>query len=93
MHSLLSELLGKYILQERKNRRITQRKLAEMVDCSEQFLGRIESGAVMTPDRILLSCIKILGLRYEKLKKIYRQDSDQRIETLFNQASSIKKNA
>jgi len=90
MHSLLSQLIGEYITGERKARGITQRELARKVDCSEQFLGRIESGAVMVPDRILLSCIDLLGLKYEKLKKYFRKDADDRLDLIFKSAAPAK---
>ena len=90
MHSLLSQLIGAYVMTERKSLKITQRELAKEVDCSEQFLGRIESGAVMIPDRILVSCIQILGLKYEKLKKYYRLDSDDRLDLIFKKLSPRK---
>jgi transcriptional regulator with XRE-family HTH domain len=90
MHSLLSQLIGKYISVERKSRGVTQRELARKVGCSEQFLGRIESGAVMIPGRILVTCIQLLSLKHEKLKKYYRKDADDRLNQIFNDVKPSK---
>ncbi len=90
-HSVLAQMLGTYILESRQDLQINQKNLARLIGCSEQFLGRIEKGDVMIPDRLLASCIAQLDLKYEKIKKMYRITSDQNVDALFKQSAKSKK--
>lgn len=90
-HSLLAEMLGVYIVDQRKSRRITQARLAEMLGCSAQFLGRIEKGEVMMPDHMLETAIGAIGLDYGRMKKIYRLSAENRVDELFSVAQGRNK--
>jgi len=70
---------------------MTQKQLAKMVGCSEQFMGRIEHGAVPIPEHILIKCIQILDLRHEKLKKFYRVASETKLDEIFAKIKTTKK--
>jgi DNA-binding XRE family transcriptional regulator len=91
IHSVLAQMLGVYILEERLEKNINQKSLAAQVGCSEQFMGRIEKGCVMPPEWILINCITVLDLNFNKLRKIYRISSDAHLDKLYKQISRNRK--
>ena len=91
MHSHLAKMLGQYILDERNRQDILQRELAEDLNMSAQFLGRIEKGEVMIPDPSLRKVIRVLDLHSQKLTKIYRCAADLEVESLFKSNKKRKR--
>lgn len=92
-HSMLAQMLGVYVLEERKKQDINQAQLAKMVGCTPQFLGRFEKGDVMLPDRLLLRCVSVLSLRKDKLKKIYVIAFENDFEAMFGSLKPTLRNA
>jgi len=84
-HSILAQMLGVYVVEERKKSDINQAQLAKMIGCTPQFLGRFEKGEVMLPERLLVKCICELDLKHDRLKKIYRLNAEHGLEEIFEQ--------
>lgn len=97
MHSHLAKMLGTYIYERRHELGIRQFELADKLDMSSQFLGRLEKGEAMIPEPALIKCIRILKLEEDKLNLIYRLASDQQVKDLFAAVrakhSSLRKKA
>lgn len=92
VHSMLAQMLGVYVVEERKKKKINQAQLAKMIDCTPQFLGRFEKGEVMLPKRLLLKAVTALNLKYDKLKSIHAISSQADFEELFAiQKSSLRR--
>lgn len=88
-HSILAQMLGRYIVEARKDINMSQAVLAQQVKCSAQFLGKIEKGDALPPELILIRCVRILNLDSKKLRKIYRIASDSNVDSLISKARSI----
>lgn len=91
MHSHLAKMLGQYILDERTEQNILQWQLAEKLEMSAQFLGRIEKGEVMMPEDALAKCIKLLSLDREKILTIYRLGGEERAKMILSTSRSLNK--
>ena len=84
MHSHLAKMIGNYIYESRQKKHILQYELAKDLDITAQFLGRVEKGDVMIPHNLLLKSIKLLDLKQEKLKRIYRSSGDLTVSDMFS---------
>jgi transcriptional regulator with XRE-family HTH domain len=82
-HSILAQMLGVYVVEERKKQGINQAQLAHLIGCTPQFLGRFEKGEVMLPERLLVKCVSTLDLKYDRLKKIYRLNAERGVDDIF----------
>ncbi len=91
MHSHLAKMLGTYILEARKAKAVTQFKLAQELEFSAQFLGRIEKGEVMIPEPALIKSIQLLNLKKDRIKEIYRASSENVVNDLFRQVQKSNK--
>ncbi len=61
MHDpILAKLLGEYILEKRKELGMSQKDLRKSLGFSAQFLGRIEKGKVMIPEKCIVRLINLL---------------------------------
>lgn len=90
MHSHLAKMIGQYILDQRTKKGILQKELAEEVEISAQFLGRIERGEVMIPEPVLIACINFLSLSEKKMVQIYRAAGGMSVQTLFLQSKKSR---
>ena len=81
-HSLLSKLIGDYLLQQRRTKGINQNDLAKKLKISPQFLGRIEKGDVMMPERLLVKSYKFLDLKFNEIEKIYKRSCASELHNL-----------
>lgn len=86
-HSLMAEMIGIYIFERRTELGISQVALSKRLECSAQFLGRIEKGYAMIPEAMLIKAITILKLDYSRCRKIYRICAEKGVEDLFNDAN------
>ena len=93
MHSHLAKMIGQCILEKRKKMNMTQKALAEVLEMSAQFLGRIEKGEVMIPDPALKKAIQCLDLSKTKIVNIYRAAAGISAQDLFSTSKSKKKRA
>ena len=91
MHSHLAKMLGQYILETRTKKRISQKSLASEFEISAQFLGRIEKGDVMIPEKVLIVAINELQLSESKLVNIYRAAAGTSIQALFKSRKKKKR--
>jgi transcriptional regulator with XRE-family HTH domain len=91
MHSHLAKMLGQSIIDSRRKSKISQKKLAQMLDVSAQFLGRIEKGDVMIPDPLLLKAIDELDLPQNKIISIFRAAAGISANQLFEKLNSKNK--
>ena len=89
-HSLLAQLLGRYISESRINQNIKQSHLANQLGFSRQFMNQVENGEVAIPKNVLIGCVNALGLSPEKLKLIFRLASDQEIAELIEESGLTK---
>jgi transcriptional regulator with XRE-family HTH domain len=89
-HSLLAQLLGRYISESRINQNIKQSHLANQLGFSRQFMNQVENGEVAIPKSVLIGCVNTLGLSPEKLKLIFRLASDQEIAELIEESTFTK---
>lgn len=92
-HSHLAKMLGEYLLEQRRKRGITQRDFAKTLGFSAQFLGQIEAGQVMIPQKALARAIRHLHLDYHRMKKIYREAAHMDVDDLFKVRSKKKRRA
>jgi transcriptional regulator with XRE-family HTH domain len=88
---LLAEMIGSYIFERRKELRITQKELKKSLGFSAQFLGRIEKGKVMIPEKYLTRLIAVLELDYERLDRIFKSAAETRVSLLYEEVRKIKK--
>ncbi len=86
----LAQLLGAYILEKRKELGITQKDLRKSLGFSAQFLGRIEKGKVMIPEKCLVKLINLLQLDFSRLDKIYRTHAAEKVAALYDEARRKK---
>ncbi|HEX4925775.1 MAG TPA: helix-turn-helix domain-containing protein [Bdellovibrionales bacterium] len=86
----LAQQIGAYILERRKELGMTQKDLKKTLGFSAQFLGRIEKGKVMIPERCLVRLINLLELDFSRMDKIYRSSAAERVNTLFEEARKKK---
>lgn len=84
MHSHLAKMLGLLLKETRHKKGITQKKLAQKIGVSAQFLGRVEHGEVMIPLSALKRSIKFLSLSEKKLIMIYRTAGTETARDLFH---------
>jgi transcriptional regulator with XRE-family HTH domain len=86
----LAQMLGEYILEKRKELGMTQKDLKKSLGFSAQFLGRIEKGKVMIPEKCLVRLINLLELDFSRIEKIYRTYATERVTALFEDAKKKK---
>ncbi|MCJ8277308.1 MAG: helix-turn-helix transcriptional regulator [Bdellovibrionales bacterium] len=91
MHSHLARLIGQFIVTERERKNLLQKDLAEKLEISAQFLGRIERGEVMMPPQGLKSCVLILNLSQRKMTQIYKQAGVLDVEDIYKDCARLKK--
>ena len=91
MHSHLAKMIGQYVLEQRTKLNILQKELAEELEISAQFLGRIERGDVMIPEPVLLKSIEILELNEKRMVQIYRAAAGLSAQSLFEQTKKKTK--
>lgn len=87
-HSHLAKSLGAYIFKTRTDKEIMQYELANKLDMTGQFLGRIEKGAVMIPEESLLTAIRVLKLKPTHLVNIFKNASIQDARDLIAKAKA-----
>ena len=87
-HSLLSQLLGRYIYESRVEKNIKQSHLAAELGFSRQFMNQVENGEVAIPRDVLMKCVRFLGLSPKRLKLIFRLSSDNEVEELMAEIKS-----
>ena len=90
MHSHLAKMIGQYLVETRTKKGLSQKELADSIDVSAQFLGRIERGDVMIPEQILINAISFLKLSEKKLTKIYRISSEITASEIFKSSRKRK---
>ena len=83
MHSHLAKMLGQCLVESREKKKILQWELAEVMEISAQFLGRIERGEVMIPEPALVKAISFLKISERKITTIYRAASAKKASDLF----------
>lgn len=86
----LAQQVGAYILERRKEMGMTQKDLKKTLGFSAQFLGRIEKGKVMIPEKCLVRLINLLELDFGRLDKIFRASATERVTSLFEEARKKK---
>jgi len=86
----LAQMLGEYILEKRKEMGFTQKDLKKTLGFSAQFLGRIEKGKVMIPEKCLVRLINHLALDFDRIDKIYKSYASERVAWLFDEARKRK---
>lgn len=86
----LAQMLGEYILERRKELGLTQKDLKKSLGFSAQFLGRIEKGKVMIPEKCLIRLINLLDLDFGRVDKIYKISATERVTALFEDARKKK---
>ena len=86
----LARLLGEYVLERRKELGMTQKELKKTLGFSAQFLGRIEKGKVMIPEKCLVKLISLLELDFARVEKIYKTYAAERVTSLFEEAKKKK---
>jgi transcriptional regulator with XRE-family HTH domain len=88
--STLAQMLGSYILEKRRELGMTQKDLKKSLGFSAQFLGRIEKGKVMIPEKCLIRLINLLELDFVRLEKIYRTSATEKVALLCEEARKKK---
>lgn len=88
MHSHLAKMLGTYIVERRDRFDILQKELAERIETSPQFLGRIERGEVMIPIHLLKRCIVELSLSEKRLVTIFRMSGAETAQDILDEIKS-----
>lgn len=79
-------LLGERIKREREKRKITQEKLAEMIDCSIAHVSHIETGRTIPSLKLIIKIINCLQISSDVLLCDYLQH----VEYVFeNELSDI----
>jgi len=82
----LAQMLGTYILERRKELGMTQKDLKKNLGFSAQFLGRIEKGKVMIPEKCFVKMINLLELDPMRVEKIFRTAATEKLTFLFDEA-------
>jgi transcriptional regulator with XRE-family HTH domain len=89
--ALLAQMLGTYILERRKEMGMTQKDLKKTLGFSAQFLGRIEKGKVMIPEKCFVRLINLLELDASRIDKIFKASASEKVNMLFEEAKKKKK--
>ena len=87
MYPMNSENLGRLVLKERQKKGLKQSELAEKLNISPQFLGRIEKELVPIPEPVLLKIVKELKVDKPGLKLSFKKSYDQFVDNLFLKAN------
>lgn len=75
MYEIDYEAMGKRIREKRKEMKLTQEKLAEMIDISPSHVGEIERGSSVCSLPVLVNLATTLGLNLELLVKGIRTEN------------------
>ncbi|MEQ1876481.1 MAG: helix-turn-helix transcriptional regulator [Bdellovibrionia bacterium] len=86
----LAQMLGEYVLERRKELGMTQKELKKNLGFSAQFLGRIEKGKVMIPEKCLVKLINLLDLDFARIEKIYKTYAAEHVAAIFEDARRKK---
>lgn len=88
------ELLGESIKQRRKQLRITQEALAEMVDVSTHFVYEIERGTKIPSLPVMIKIAEQLNTTIDELlspKGTYKQNDADALDALIKSLSADKR--
>ena len=89
------EKIGKFILECRKNKKLTQAQLAEKLDITDRAISKWETGKCMPDSSIMLELCEILGISVNELlsgEMIEMKDYDKKAEeNLLNMAKREEK--
>lgn len=70
--------IGARIRAARKAKKMSQKKLAEMVGCHHKSIWGYEIGKVCPPLEVLLNCCVALDIKLDKLITIYYEQGDSK---------------
>lgn len=86
--------IGKFIAKCRKEKKLTQSKLAEMLGITDRAISKWETGNGMPDSSIMLELCEILGITVNELlsgEKIDAENKDKKLdENLINQKKQIE---
>lgn len=83
----MSTLLGGYIEQKRKERDLTQEKMAEVIGCSRQKYARMERGEADITYKDLVQISDVFGISVPDITAAVDPNQEDNFAALFRQAT------
>jgi len=81
--SLQSAETGKFLKQARQAKKITQKELAQKLNCHAQFISNWERGLCLPPETMLVPLSKIVSFNRVAFKKLLLSLASKRLNQVL----------